>query len=543
MSNSMTKFGKKSTSNKSSDRSSVDKFQTQGNSSDGGVGIFTYSTKPDASIFGKKSINLESFVEMNVESCEDAANCPDLLQIIYNFKFPEACEQFKKIFSTDVVLLDSYHFTQGSSNAYVTVNGFSNYVLRCPFIPKCLSISLLSDASAYTVPVVEVPADVDSTPPGVKADGPTNAESIVGRVVGNGIFRHGYPVNYIRQFILMGMGIRVEFNCDNVIVDKPLSAVGVQCLNLVTEGVQGNDTPLVDLQDLNIQLANMKYPTRFVHIDNAQGVCNTDVLEAAHSPQVPQIPANACINENQCLPLPCVPLMQGMGLNIVLYTMPGMASFRDAILSQACIETVNPGNDLPPGINATSLTVLWTGTNPLHIIHHDSVTTISQNQPIPLDLLVVEQTTPGVPGTFTVKTRFSSQVAATFNASNPFDPPGTTLTTVVVNHTQYEVGSSEQKVINHGCLQIICNIYGCYIRRSDLMDYFCKYAVNNHHLRTLMLETREVRDILDLMARDQWKKLGVSKIEAAAAGVGALPELKKLAKSDNDGENVNNDDD
>jgi hypothetical protein len=537
MSTSMTKFGQKSTSKKPADRAgaapSGEKFQTRATSHsvEGGVGIFAYTSKPDSSIFGKRSIHLETYVETPCETYEEACRNPDVLQIVYTFNFPEACEQFRKLFATDFNALNAYQFTQSSNQVNVNINGFGQYVLRCPFIPKALCIALDADAYAYTLPVAEVAAGGDSIPPYVAPDGPTNPESITGRLRDNAIFRHGVFTNLMKQFILMSMGIRVEFNCDNIVVDQPMRVVGVQSSNIVCEGTQSIDTPLEDLRNLNCQLQNINSEVRYLPIDNAQGSCDTDVLGAAFSAQVTAVPNNCSAGGDGCVALPCVPLMPGMGIDIILYTQPGQEQSRDDLLRQACTDFINPGCDLPTDILATNLSILWRGVAPLWILHGDSLTEVGTNQPIPLDLLSVEQTVPGVPGTFTVSTKFPSQTAVTF--TGPDIAVGTLLTQpaqVTVSHTQYTVGSSQQKVINHGRLQLTFNVHGCYIKRSDLMSYFTKYAVNNHHLRTLMLETREVRDILDLVARDQWEKLGVSKIEAASAGVGALPEIKRLTK-------------
>jgi hypothetical protein len=417
-----------------------------------GVGIFTYTTKPDASIFGKKSVDLDVFMDSTCDTYEAACQLPDVLQIVYTFNFPEACEQFRKLFYTDFYAFNAYQFTQASNQVNVNVNGFGQYVLRCPFLPKALSMSLDADAYAYTLPVAEVSADADSTPPYTDASSPNNAETITGRVKGNAMFRHGYFSNYMKQFMLMSMGIRVEFNCDNVVVDQPVRTMGVQSSNIICNGTQCFDTPLQDLRDCNQQLSKLNSNVRYVPVDNCQGSCDNNVLSGALAQQVAKVPNNCSQEGDGVIPLPCIPLLPGMGIDIVLYTLPGLEQSRDDLLSQACNDTINPGHDLPAEIVATNLTVLWVGTpNSIFIVHNETVTQIGPNEPIPLDLLTVEQTVPGVPGTFVVKTKFPYQIAPTFSGTGVINDPGTVLVQgganpqIQVLHTEYPVGSRSRR--------------------------------------------------------------------------------------------------
>lgn len=495
-----------------------------------GVAINSAYSRPDPSIFGLRDIHINELLCAPCDTYAQACGMPDVLQVVYTFNFPQSCAEFRKLFGTDFYVFNTEQFTQANNKVNVNVSGFGRYVLRCPFIPKALVIGIDADTYAYTLPVGEVPAGGEDIPPYVQGNGPTNPETIEGRLRANAMMRHGFYTNLVKQFMLMSMGIRVEFDCDNVVTDQPMRAVGAMSSNIACEGTQSLDTYLADLKDLNRQLADDGSEVRYLAVDNATAACSSDVLEGALAQQISAVPNNCSLQGDGTLPLACVPILSGTGLDIILYTLPGQEQSRDEMLAQACSDPINPGFDLPTAIVATSLSVRWfdagnTGFG-LAIAHGDEVTLVGPNELIPLSLL--EVTRDAGTGTFTVLTKFPTWAAAApaAIAGAPTYPPGTDITALItVFETPYDVGSAEQKVINHGRLQISFNIYGSFIRRSDLAMYFKEFAIKNYHLRKLMTERPEIKSILDAAIAKNPAQFGVRADGKSGVGVGSLPEM------------------
>jgi len=503
-----------------------------------GVSMSGSYTKPEAAVFGLKTVDLNQIMESQVSTQAEACAWPDILQVVYTFKFPEACNEFRKLFSTDFNIFATDQWVSGFANnrVNVNVNGFGRYVLRCPFVPKALVISVDADAYAYTTPVGRVnKAAVDesgSVPAYLQGSGPLNPESVglAPKLTGNALFRHGVYTNLLRQFILMSMGTRIEFDCDHVVVDVQMRNVGLASSYIAPPGANLLDAFQKDLEDLNRQMSNLESDSRYVP-ENAAAACSGDLAIAQMAQQINAAPNGSSPQGDGTIPINGIVLLAGQGIDVILYTLPGLEQIRDQLLSQACINEVNLGYDLPTRVDQTFFTLIWTAAAPLIFVLPDSQTTVTvnQNEPIPVGLVTITETGAD---TFQAVPNVNVWLTAIDATVPDYGPdsaaPATALPTTNIYKGSREIGTQSMEVINHGELQMSFNLYGCYIPKKMYLDYFEAFAAKNVNLRTLMLETRACRDVLDAMVSKHHASYNIDRRDAAAVGVGALPSLKAL---------------
>lgn len=511
-----------------------------------GVSTSSSYTKPEAAVFGLKTVQLNQIMEAQVTNQAEACAWPDILQVVYTFKFPEACNEFRKLFSTDFNIFATDQWVSGFANnrVNVNVNGFGRYVLRCPFVPKALVISVDADAYAYTTPVGRVnKAAVDaaeSVPAYIQGSGPLNPESvgISPKLTGNALFRHGVYTNLLRQFILMSMGTRIEFDCDHVVVDVQMRNVGLASSYIAPPGANLLDAFQKDLEDLNHQMANLESASRYVP-ENAAAACSGDLAIAQMAQQINAAPNGSSPQGDGTIPIQGIVLLAGQGIDVILYTLPGLEQIRDQLLSQACINEVNLGYDLPTAIDQTFFTLIWTAANALVFVLPDSQTTVTvnQNEPIPVGLVTITEPTEGNFEAVPNVNVWVTTIDATVPDYGPDSAaPGTPLPTTNIYKGDRTIGSQSMEVINHGELQMSFNLYGCYIPKKMYLDYFEAFAAKNVNLRTLMLETRACRDVLDSMVSKHHAEYQIDRRDAAAVGVGALPSIKALEEAGDAGD-------
>jgi len=514
-----------------------------------GKGITTASsyTKPEAAIFGLKTVDLHQIMDAQVTSQAEACAWPDVLQVLYTFKFPEACAEFSKLFATDFNIFATDQWVSGFANNRVNVNvtGFGRYVLRCPFVPKALVVSVDADAYAYTTPVGKVnkaAVDADgSVPSYAQGAGPLNPESVglAPKLTGNALFRHGVYTNLIRQFVLMSMGARIEFDCDHVVVDVQMRNVGLASSYVAPPGANLLDAFQKDLEDLNKQMANLESDSRYV-AENSAAACSGDLALAQVAQQINAAPNGSSPQGDGTIPINGIVLLAGQGIDVILYTLPGLEQIRDQLLSQACINTVNPGFDLPTRITQRFFTLVWrpfvpTDTLEIVVPGRDGTISIPGTRPIPEEYVTITETSPGV---YSAVPNVDIWLNAVSGSSpnwgpNSFDRDAPLPSTEVSIFEGYrEIGSEVMEIVNHGKLQMSFNLHGCHIPKRMFLEYFEAFAVKNPNLRTLMLENRASRDVLDAMVSKHYNHFNVNRQDAAAIGVGALPILKEIEEQE-----------
>lgn len=486
-------------------------------------------TRPSESlIHSSKSLHgeegVQSILDAKCDCAADAMNIPDVLEVVYTFNFPQSCSEFRKLLSTDWWIFDTYQWTQAPNGVNVNVTGFGKYVLRCPFIPCALCIGIDADAYNWTAPALKldlekVTADA-AVPPANQAFQTNDIDSVQGRVKGNALVSHGVYTNLMKQFILMSMGVRVQFDCDNIVVDRPMRQVGTLSSQYVCEGTNSLVSPSADMSNLNEQLATNKEDYRVELAPSTDcGCSDTGVLKGAFAPQVQASPNNCSALGDGCVALPRVPLLPGMGIDIILYTLPGQEQSRDDLLRQACANTINPGFDLPTAIKAHYFATSWTGGGALTVLAPDGNVTIAVGDRIPYELLDIS-----ADGS-TRNIRFPAYVAPTVPPAAPTFAAGADITASTANlEVSYTIGTTEVEVINHGRLQISFTVRGCFIRRHDLVHYFRLIGNKNPKLRQLMLENTAALNMLNAGVSHYATKMGWK----ANAGVAGLPEVKDL---------------
>lgn len=492
----------------------------------------TRLTRPsDALVTGSRNYTdrkafIDELIATKCNCAADADKLPDVLEVIYTFNFPESCAEFRKLLSTDWWIFDTEQFTQASNKVNVNVKGFGRYVLRCPFIPCALCIGIDADAYSWTYPAVTIPASSDNTPVVRNPYQTNDTQSQLGAVTGNALVSWGVYSNLIKQFMLMSMGVRVQYDCDNVVKDQSLRTIGVRSSNLACIGTNTLVSTDADVKNINDQLANTNADYRVVLAPNADcGCSDSEVAKGAFPQQASASPNNCSTQGDGCLALDQVPLLPGMGLDIILYTLPGQEQSREDLLRQACTDSLNPTSDVDPTLVDRKFATIWLNANAITFETPGGQVTIAQFQQIPQELLTIE----GTVAPFVVKARFPAWVAPATPAAVPTYAAGATIAgaDVRVEVLTYTVGTNEKKIINAGRLQITFSVRGCFIRRSDLAYYFKAHAVHSVKIRKLMLESSEIRNILDAGVRNNPELFNMTADESKA-GVNGLPEVARI---------------
>ncbi len=497
-------------------------------------------TRPEVAVFGMNSMVLDSVMQAEVSSRRDAMSWPDNLQIVYTFKFPAAAKEFRKLFSTDFNIFATDQWVSGFANNRVNVNvlGFGQWTIKCPFVPKALVVSVDADAYAYCIPVGRVNAafanDANATPSYTEGSGVCNAGTVQGELRGNALFRHGVFTNLIRQYLLMGTGIRVEFDCDGIILDYPMRAVGLASSYVAPPGATVLESYQQDLSDLNFQLKDLNSPYRYVS-ENAQNSGYGDLEDASFEKFVVATPNGTQEEFDGTIPIRGVMLLAGQGLDIIVYTIPGLEHLRDQLLAQAEIVAFNIGHDLPTKLAQDAFNAIWRNLTEVHFVLLDGtevVVNFNESIPNPTKILRIERDGNGFKAIPTVPAYIGPVVITPPDYGPGSASPDQPFPTADLDifHYEREVGSQATELINHGELQMSFTLYGTYVPKKMYLDYFNKFAVSNPHLRELILSSKMSRDVLSALLIKYHDEFGVIKNEAESLGIHALESLR-LAES------------
>lgn len=497
----------------------------------------TYTSPHDKMVFSYKG-RLHALSSLNCECAADAAQLPDVLEVRYTFRLPEACQALVDLLSTDWYIFSTDEFVAQRSGVSLSITGFGRYVLRCPFIPCALCLEIDADAFAWTAPAVLVKDGLGFTPSNSGAVGATSTDLILGNVLGNAVIEHGIPALRFKQLLVDAFGIRVEFGCDNIVQKMSLSELGVNANQTSCPGVSYTASPLLDLQDLNAQLRGDTLETGYqAQIDNVEPSCGDNVESIAQPAVIQQSPCNCSVLGmfEGCMVLPRIPMLAGSGFDVIVYTLPNHQDLRDQLLQQGCIQEVNPAN-LGDTIVDSHLDVQWINAAAINFFVDDDIVSIPTNGMIPQALLQVEEINVATPNATIIKARYPFNIGAVPSLAGASNP-GTALATVdrTVALLSTPLGSAKITRIGHGLLVMTFSVRGCYIKAKDMAKYFQNnlLKVGNERVINLIIESKPIKDAIESEISKDPKAFGFTGKGAynPSVGLAGVPDVAKLLSS------------
>jgi hypothetical protein len=467
-------------------------------------------------------------------SCAEAQAASALLDEVefeIVIPFPSPLDAISKLLTTPVNLTNFDNKAQHVLSSQVRINRQNTVqnVFKCPFLIKQICFSMETTPYIGSITGHTIPSSLAAE--GVVPVLTPTMNQVSGIIDRSAVLSVGQHANQLADYFVKYTRFRIEAGCDAVILEQPLSVLGVQCSGqLKFDGNNVNEMVTSELQ-YNERAKQLNPNAPLFVADAGVSDCSGNVSLLPVCPTAGWLYGGNCYNLGLggCYTLQ-YPLcaMKQMSVDIWWEWIDGFENeLAEAIQIASEADCVSPIGGASDRLVQYFVTVVLTNPTPAPITG-SYVTTGGVIVPFSV---AAGGTFQLPPGTYSYTVNPDTLAATAAPLSGDLHLAGITVAagvnitaasvlgsglTVTVVGSKADMGSACVKVCKFGELKLKVTLFGAYLSPSQAMYYFRRYAAPNPKLRELYMGTQAAATILNTIAMDHGFK----------AGLAGLPELQ-----------------